>query len=262
MTESRVINGDLLEVVKGLGSGTAQMVIADPPYNIGKDFGNNSDKQPMDAYLKWCDTWIAECLRVLRADGTMFIYGFSEILALILARIPQEVNRRWVVWHYTNKTTPSLNFWQRSHESILVLWKDSKVFHRDDVREPYTDGFVNGAAGKVRKGTKGRFSKEGAADTTYTAHPEGALPRDVIKIPALAGGAGKNERVDHPTQKPLTLCEKLIKSCKQPPENGYVFVPFAGSGSECVAAKNLELPYIGVEINKEYCDLIHRRIHT
>ena len=121
-----------------LDSGSAQIVIADPPYNIGKDFGNKSDKQPMDDYLKWCDEWIKECLRVLRPDGTMFIYGFSEILALILARIPEEVNRRWVVWHYTNKTTPTLNFWQRSHESILVLWKDSKVFHRDDVREPYT----------------------------------------------------------------------------------------------------------------------------
>jgi|TARA_R110000803_G_scaffold205467_1_gene272140 site-specific DNA-methyltransferase (adenine-specific) len=261
MTESRIINGDLLEVVTGLDSGSAQMVIADPPYNIGKDFGNNSDKQPMGEYLKWCDEWIKECLRVLRPDGTMFIYGFSEILALILARVPQEVNRRWVVWHYTNKTTPSLNFWQRSHESIIVLWKDSKVFHRDAVREPYTDGFVKGAAGKVRKGTKGRFSKEGAPDTTYNAHPEGALPRDVIKIPALAGGAGKNERVDHPTQKPLALCEKLITSCKQPPENGYVFVPFAGSGSECVAAKNIGLPYIGVEINKEYCELIHKRMN-
>ena len=259
---SRVVNDDLMNVVKGLGAETAQIVIADPPYNIGKDFGNKSDKQPMGEYLKWCDEWIKECLRILRKDGTMFIYGFSEILALILARIPEEVNRRWVVWHYTNKTTPSLNFWQRSHESIIVLWKDSKVFHRDEVREPYTDGFVKGAAGKVRKGTKGRFSKEGAEDTTYTAHPGGALPRDVIKIPALAGGAGKNERVDHPTQKPLELCEKLLKSCKQPPENGYVFVPFAGSGSECVAAKKLDLPYIGVEINEEYCKLINERLRT
>ena len=155
-----IINGDILSVTPTLDSGSAQIVIADPPYNIGKDFGNKSDKQPMDDYLKWCDEWIKECLRVLRPDGTMFIYGFSEILALILARIPEEVNRRWVVWHYTNKTTPTLNFWQRSHESILVLWKDSKVFHRDDVREPYTDGFVKGAAGKTRKGTKGRFSKE------------------------------------------------------------------------------------------------------
>lgn len=255
-----IISGDVLTVAPTLDSGSAQIVIADPPYNIGKDFGNKSDKQPMDDYLKWCDEWIKECLRILRPDGTMFIYGFSEILALILARIPREVNRRWVVWHYTNKTTPTLNFWQRSHESILVLWKDSKVFHRDDVREPYTDGFVKGAAGKTRKGTKGRFSKEGAADTTYTAHPGGALPRDVIKIPALAGGAGKNERVNHPTQKPLALCERLLKSCKQPPENGYVFVPFAGSGSECVAARDLGLPFVGVELNEDYVKLINERL--
>ena len=255
-----MINDDLLKITPDLGTESAQIVIADPPYNIGKDFGNKSDKQPMGEYLKWCDDWIKECLRILRKDGTMFIYGFSEILALILARIPEEVNRRWVVWHYTNKTTPSLNFWQRSHESIIVLWKDSKVFHRDDVREPYTQGFVNGAAGKTRKGTKGRFSKEGAADTTYTAHPGGALPRDVIKIPALAGGAGKNERVDHPTQKPLELCEKLLKSCKQPPENGYVFVPFAGSGSECVAAKKENINFIGFEINEEYVKLCNERL--
>ena len=255
-----IISGDVLSVTPTLDSGSAQIVIADPPYNIGKDFGNKSDKQPMGDYLKWCDEWIKECLRILRPDGTMFIYGFSEILALILSRVPEEVNRRWVVWHYTNKTTPTLNFWQRSHESIIVLWKDSKVFHRDYVREPYTDGFIKDAAGKTRKGTKGRFSKEGAPDTTYAAHPKGALPRDVIKIPALAGGAGKNERVDHPTQKPLALCERLLKSCKQPPENGYVFVPFAGSGSECVAARDLGLPFVGVELNEDYVKLINERL--
>ena len=38
------------------------IIIADPPYNIGKDFGNDSDKQPMEDYLKWCDKWIKECL--------------------------------------------------------------------------------------------------------------------------------------------------------------------------------------------------------
>lgn len=256
---SKIICDDLLKVLQDLGDETAQIVIADPPYNIGKDFGNKSDKQPMDEYLKWCDVWIEGCLRVLKSDGTMFIYGFSENLALILSRIPQHINRRWIVWHYTNKTTPSLHFWQRSHESIIVLWKKDKIFHRDDIREAYTDGFINGAAGKERKATKGRFSN-GDKTTTYTAHPSGALPRDVIKIPALAGGAGKNERVNHPTQKPLILCERLIKSCQQPPENGYVFVPFAGSGSECVAAKKLNLPYLGVEINKEYCDIIQQRL--
>jgi site-specific DNA-methyltransferase (adenine-specific) len=257
--QQQVIHGDTIQVLPTLPADSAQIIIADPPYNIGKDFGNDSDKQPMEAYLAWCDKWIAECLRVLKPNGTMFIYGFSEILALILSRVPYGVHRRWIIWHYTNKNVPSLNFWQRSHESIIVLWKSDKVFHRDDIREPYTEGFLNGAAGRERKATPGRFSK-GDKTTTYSAHANGALPRDVIKIPALAGGAGMNERVDHPTQKPLALCEKLIRSCQQPATDGYVLVPFAGSGSECVAAKKVGLPFIGIELNADYVKLIQARL--
>lgn len=256
-----VIHGDTILVLPTLEDESAQIIIADPPYNIGKDFGNDSDKQPMEEYLNWCEKWIHECLRILKPNGTMFIYGFSEILALILSKIPYEINRRWIIWHYTNKNVASLNFWQRSHESILVIWKKDKVFHRDDIREAYTDGFINGSAGKKRTTTKGRFSN-GLKTTTYNAHPNGALPRDVIKIPALAGGAGMNERVNHPTQKPISLCEKLIRSCKQPNTEGYVLIPFAGSGSECVASKNLGLSFIGIELNEEYVKLIHERLNT
>lgn len=258
-TNQSILCGDSLEILPTLEDNSAQIIIADPPYNIGKDFGNNSDKQPMEEYLKWCEKWITECLRILKPNGTMFIYGFSEILALILSKIPYDINRRWIIWHYTNKNVASLQFWQRSHESILVLWKNDKVFHRDDIREAYTEGFLNGAAGKERTATKGRFSN-GNKTTKYTAHPNGALPRDVIKIPALAGGAGMKERVNHPTQKPLALCEKLIKSCKQSNTEGYVLVPFAGSGSECVAAKNLGLPFVGIEMNADYVKLIHERL--
>jgi site-specific DNA-methyltransferase (adenine-specific) len=254
-----VIHGDTLVILPTLPDNSAQIIIADPPYNIGKDFGNDSDKQPMEEYLKWSEKWIAECLRILKPNGTMFIYGFSEILALILSKVPYHIHRRWIIWHYTNKNVASLHFWQRSHESILVLWKNDKVFHRDDVREAYTEGFLNGAAGKERTATKGRFSK-GDKTTTYTAHPNGALPRDVIKIPALAGGAGMKERVNHPTQKPIALCEKLLRSCRQPNTEGYVLVPFAGSGSECVASKNLGLPFVGIELNEEYVGLINERL--
>ena len=226
-----VLEGDCITIMPTLPAASAQIIIADPPYNIGKDFGNDSDKQSMDNYLKWCDKWITECLRILKDNGTMFIYGFSENLAFIRTRLPADINCRWLIWHYTNKNVASLNFWQRSHESILCIWKKEKVFHRDDVREAYTDTFIANAAGKERKSTKGRFS-DGTKTTTYNAHPNGALPRDVIKIPALAGGAGAKERVDHPTQKPLALCEKLITSCKQDASEGFILVPFAGSGSE------------------------------
>lgn len=251
---------DCIEGMKCLDAKSADIIIADPPYNIGKDFGNNSDKQKMDDYLIWCDEWITECFRVLKDDGTMYIYGFSEILAFIRTRITYNV--RWIVWHYTNKNVPSLNFWQRSHESILCCSKTSRPhFNRDDVREPYTDSYLKNAAGKDRKATKGRFSN-GETTTTYNAHKNGALPRDVIKVPALAGGAGKNERVNHPTQKPLALCKKLIQASMKKEMKNLVLVPFAGSGSECVAAQELGCNFVAYEINADYVELCEERLRV
>ena len=253
----KIINGDCIKNMKELESNSVDIIICDPPYNIGKDFGNQSDKQEMDEYLSWCDEWIAECIRILKPKGTLYIYGFSEILAFIRVRI--NINVRWIVWHYTNKVTPSLNNWQRTHESILCCSKEKPHFNRDDVREPYTETFLKNAAGKVRKATKGRFSN-GEKETTYNAHQNGALPRDVIKISALAGGAGKKERVDHPTQKPLALCEKLIKAAKNG-DDTLLVVPFAGSGSECVAAKKENINFLGFEINEEYVKLCNERLN-
>lgn len=257
LNKNIIHNCDCIVGMKLLPDLSADIIICDPPYNIGKDFGNNSDKQTMEQYLSWCDAWIAECMRILRPHGTFYIYGFSETLAFIRTRIT--CNVRWLIWHYTNKVTPSLNFWQRTHESILCCYKETPVFNRDDVREPYTDSFLKNAAGKVRKATKGRFSN-GEKETVYTAHEGGALPRDVIKVAALAGGAGKKERVDHPTQKPLTLCETLIKAALNKESSTLVVIPFVGSGSECVAAKTLGANYIGYEINKEYVDLACSRL--
>ena len=254
----KIYNEDCILGMQKIQSESVDIVICDPPYNIGKDFGNDSDKQEMDDYLSWCDSWIKECLRILKPQGTLYIYGFSEILAFIRTRVT--CNVRWLIWHYTNKVTPSLNFWQRTHESILCCYKNKPVFNRDDVREPYTDSFLKNAAGKVRKATKGRFS-DGSKETTYTAHEGGALPRDVIKVAALAGGAGKKERVDHPTQKPLTLCDTLIKASLNKNADTLMVVPFVGSGSECVSAKKNNIRFIGFEINADYIVIANERLN-
>jgi len=271
---NQIICGDALEKLKKIPDESCDIIIIDPPYNIGKDFGNNIDKRELSEYITWCKEWINESIRALKPTGTMFIYGFSETLAHLSGEIP--INKRWLIWHYTNKNVASLNFWQRSYEAIICAWKNKPIFNRDEVREPYTEGFLNGAAGKVRKGTMGRFSKNGL-ETVYKAHENGALPRDVIKIPALAGGAGMIERwflcktcddvfeprqlqkheghkiMKHPTQKPLELTRRLLKSSM--PKDGIVLVPFAGSGSECVSAKQLGLSYIGFELNPDYVKL-------
>ena len=275
---NKIILGDAVEGLKKLPSNSCDIIIIDPPYNIGKNFGNNNDKRELNEYIKWCKDWINEVIRIMKPSGTMFIYGFSEILAYLSVEIP--INKRWLIWHYTNKNVASLNFWQRSHEAIICAWKDKPIFNRDYIREPYTEGFLNGAAGKIRKGTFGRFSSKGI-ETIYKAHEGGALPRDVIKIPALAGGAGMTERwflcktcndvfepeklkyhtkhevIKHPTQKPLELTRKLIKSA-MPHKNGVVLIPFVGSGSECVVAKELGLSYIGFELNPDYVKIAEK----
>jgi len=275
---NKIILGDAVKELRKLPSDSCDVIIIDPPYNIGKDFGNNHDKRELNEYVEWSKNWINEAVRIMKPTGTMFIYGFSEILAYLSIEIP--INKRWLIWHYTNKNVASLNFWQRSHEAIICAWKDKPIFNRDEVREPYTEGFLNGAAGKVRKGTLGRFSKEGV-ETIYKAHKGGALPRDVIKVPALAGGAGMIERwflcktcndvfepqklkehsqheiVKHPTQKPIELTQKLIKSAI-PKKNGIVLVPFVGSGSECVVAKELGLSYLGYELNPDYVKIAEK----
>ncbi len=188
---SRIINGDVLEVLRGMPPDeTFDVVIADPPYNIGKDFGNNHDAMPLGDYVEWMQEWIAECLGRLNPAGLLYVYDFPEILARVSANYDID-SQRWLQWHYTNKTVPSSKFWQRSHESILCLWRQDEkrpALEIDQIREPYKPAYLK-VAGKTRKGTFGRYGG-GGKSTVYNAHKNGALPRDVIKAPALAGRRG------------------------------------------------------------------------
>lgn len=270
---NKIVTGDCLEYLDRIPKSIKfDLIIADPPYNIGKNFGNNSDDLPLFEYIKWSEAWIKKCLNVLKEDGLIYIYGFPEVLAYVSVKFPLE-SQRWLVWHYTNKTVPSFRFWQRSHETILSLWKKKRPqLIVDKIREPYTETYKK-CIGRTRKNTKSRF---GSRETIYNGHKAGALPRDVIKIPALAGGKGATERyflcydcqsrlfppseiekhrahkiMKHPTQKPMSLTKKLIQS-RIKSKRGRVLIPFSGSGSECVIAKFLGVNFLGIEINPEY----------
>ena len=276
---NQILIGDVLETLRAMPSTPLfDVVIADPPYNIGVDFGEYKDAMPIEEYIRWTSEWVAECRKRLKSNGIMYIYGFPEILAHIAVQYPIP-EQRWLQWHYTNKTVPRLRFWQRAHESILCLWKPGErqpVLEVDQIREPYTENYRR-AAGTVRAGTPSRFGRGNA--TIYNAHPNGALPRDVIKVPALAGGAGAAERwfmcvthdhtvyppselkhhhncevVKHPTQKPSELTRRLLRS-RINYKGGRVLVPFAGSGSECVAALKEGIEYLGIEINSMYANM-------
>lgn len=279
---NRVHCGDSLGLMRRfLDDSIFDVVIADPPYNIGKDFGNDSDSRTLPDYLTWCDDWLGECLRLAKESAPIYIYGYPEILAHVAVRLPMD-KQRWLAWHYTNKTVPTSKFWQRSYESVLCIWKGARPrINVDAVREDYTDSFLKNAAGKVRKETYCRYSTKGKK-TVYNAHPGGALPRDVLKVSALAGGAGYAERwfycktckrlcapneaekhrsheaVRHPTQKPSGLCKKLLASAAT--TGGHALIPFAGSGAECVAAKAMKINFFAAEINTDYALLANDRL--
>ena len=273
-----IITGDVAAVLPRLRAAgeSFDIIIADPPYNIGKDFGNNRDTMPLSEYIEWTKGWLDDCFAMLTDDGLIYVYGFPEIMAHISVNYPID-EQRWLVWHYTNKTVPSSQFWQRSHESILCLWKPGRrrpSLEVDQIREPYTPNYLR-CAGKERRETPSRFGAEGKR-TVYNAHANGALPRDVIKTPALAGGAGRSERwfmcrscdmtlyppgeladhrthdvVKHPTQKPMELTKRLLMS-RIGNTGGRALIPFAGSGSECVVAQSMGINFLGIEINPEY----------
>ena len=273
---------DVLDGLKKIKSESVDIVLIDPPYNIGKDFGNNNDNMLLEEYVEWCVEWMNESVRIMKPTGSMYIYGFSEILAHLSINL--KLNKRWLIWHYTNKTVPTYKTgWQRSHESIIYAWKDKPTFNCDDVRVPYSESFLKNSAGKKR--TQSDTARYGDGDTTYTAHPNGALPRDVFSdISTLAGGAGTKERyflldgifhlpndmknltkeekkrvVKHPTQKPFKLTERLLLSAK-PVNGGLVVIPFAGSGSEGVVCKSLGLNFIGFDLNQTYIDMANSAV--
>ena len=246
--KSQILLKDCIEFLKTTEE-KFNLIIADPPYNIGKDFGNNKYNLPLNEYIKWSKTWIDLSLNSLTANGIIYIYGFPEILSHIAVNYPIE-KQKWLVWHYTNKTCPSSKFWQRSHESILCLWNGKRPeLEIDQIRVPYGEAYKR-QIGKPRKNTNGRF---GNKKTIYNGHKNGALPRDVLKVSALAGGKGNAERspVKHPTQKPFELTKVLINS-KINGVHNRIYIPFCGSGSECMIAKAMNVKFISTEINKKY----------
>ena len=71
---NKIHNEDCIIGMKKIKSESVDIIICDPPYNIGKDFGNDSDKQKMDEYLLWCDKWISECLRILKPRNNIYLW--------------------------------------------------------------------------------------------------------------------------------------------------------------------------------------------
>ena len=245
--------GDAVAWLQSLPAESADLIFADPPYNIGKAEWDSFESQQQ--YIQWSLQWIEQAARILKPTGTLYICGFSEILAdlrLPAARFFQGC--RWLVWHYKNKANLG-NDWGRSHESILHFRKSRQfTFNVDDVRIPYGNHTL-----KYPEHPQAETSQYGRGDGKghlWLPHPRGAKPKDVIEVPTTCNGM--HEKTPHPTQKPEELLRKIILASSNPGD--LVIDPFLGSGTTAVAAEQLGRRWKGVDISLEYCRWAARRI--
>lgn len=240
--------------LKTLPDESINMIFADPPYNIGKskiwDVWNN-----MDDYIQWSEEWIKEAARILRKDGTMYICGFSEIIALCQATALKYFHScKWTIWAYRNKANLS-NDWGRSHEAILCFRKSKKfIFNTDNVRIPYNSHTMRYPIRE--QGESSQYGKGKEYAKQWQPNSKGAKPRDVIELPTTCNGM--NEKTPHPTQKPEGLVRKYILASSN--ENDIILDPFCGSGTTAVCCKELNRRFLSCDINKEYLNWAVNRI--
>jgi len=246
--------GDAIAWLRSLETESVDVVFADPPYNIKKAEWDTFESQ--EHYVEWSLQWIREAARVLKPTGTLYICGFSEILAdLKLSASRYFEGCRWLVWHYKNKANLGSD-WGRSHESILHFRKSQQfTFNTDDVRIPYgnhTLKYPEHPQAETSQYGKG----SGRQDVLWQPHPRGAKPRDVIEIPTTCNGM--HEKTPHPTQKPEELLRKLVLASSN--MGDLVVDPFLGSGTTAVVAEQLRRRWKGCDIALEYCQWAARRI--
>lgn len=238
--------GNSFAWLKSIESESVDLVFADPPYNIKKADWDNFESQ--EKYIEWSIEWIEQASRVLKKTGSLYVCGFSEILADLKHPAAKYFKHcRWLIWHYKNKANLGKE-WGRSHESIIQFRKsDDAKLNIDDVRTPYgahtlkypshpqaeTSAYSNGAS---------------KARDNWMPHPKGAKPKDVIDIPTTCNGMG--EKTPHPTQKPEELIRKFVLASSR--EGDLVIDPFSGSGTTAVVAEQLNRRWMACDLDHQY----------
>ncbi|MCW8087033.1 site-specific DNA-methyltransferase [Sabulicella glaciei] len=243
----KVLVGDCIETLRALPPASVHAVFADPPYNlqlrgellrpdhskvdaVDDDWDRFDDFAAYDAFTR---EWLAECRRVLRKDGTIWVIGsYHNVFRLGTAL--QDLNF-WilndVVWR---KANPMPNFRGRrftnAHETLIWAARGQEA--------------------------KYRFNY-----TAMKALNDDVQMRSDWHIPLCTG----NERLRdasgnklHPTQKPEALLHRVILSCTQ--RGDVVLDPFLGSGTTAAVARRLGRRFVGIERDPSYAEAAMARV--
>ncbi|WP_440681610.1 DNA-methyltransferase [Candidatus Pelagibacter sp. HIMB1623] len=230
--DHKIYLGSILNLYKEIQNKSIDLVFADPPYNMGKNFGNNKDKwKTLDDYVQWSKEWINIIKSKLKDNGSFIMMGHPHYSAYLVPYLDSQftyVNQ--IIYHYTDGMPEKKNF-EKRYEVILYYRNNPTKYHFDieDVRSPLV-----------------RYEKY--------SNTKGKNPGDVWQINRLRWNSKErvkdNNKIFHASQKPLRLLRRIILATTK--KNSIVLDPFLGTGTTSVACKELGRKSIGIEINNEY----------
>ncbi|MEI8202458.1 MAG: site-specific DNA-methyltransferase [Bacteroidota bacterium] len=254
--------GDSIAWLKSLEDESVDLIFADPPYNIKKADWDTFESQ--EEYIKFSMLWIEQAARVLKPTGTLFVCGFSEILADLKHPATKYFKGcRWIIWNYKNKANLGSD-WGRSHESILHFRKTKNfTFNIDNIRIPYSEHTLKYPSHPQAETSQFGNGKQGNhiwEPNALGAKPKDVLeiPQDIIEVPTTCNGM--HEKTAHPTQKPEELLRKIILASSN--VGDIVLDPFCGSGTTPVCAEQLKRKWLACDLSAEYLDWAVNRLET
>ena len=241
-----IYHGDVIEVLRQIPNESIDLIFVDPPYNIGKDFAGRKDKWETDeAYLKWCYEWIDLCISKLKPNGSIYLMTSTQFMPYfdLYVRDKLTILSR-IVWTYDSSGAQAKKFYGSMYEPILFCVKDKNnyTFNSKDI-------MVEAKSGSQRK------------LIDYRKNPP--QPYNSEKVPGNVWNFVRvryrmDEYENHPTQKPISLLERIIKASSN--EGDVVLDPFSGTFTTCYVAKQLNRKFIGIEIQEEYLKIGLRRL--
>ena len=243
---SLAILGDSLSVLSKIEDETIDLIFADPPYNIGKNFGNNIDTWDSTSdYIEWCKTWIDECMRVLKKDGTFYFMTATQFMPYLDVYISEKyhvVSR--IVWAYDSSGVQSKRYFGSLYEPILMTTKSKKASYTFNAEDIMVE------------------AKTGAKRQLIDYRKTPPQPYNTKKVPGNVWNFSRvrfkmDEYENHPTQKPEALLERIILASSN--EGDIVLDPFSGSFTTSAVAVRLGRLAVGIELNEEFYKIGIRR---
>ena len=257
---NQILHGSCQDKLAEMGTGSVDLIFADPPFNIGYQYDLYDDKKTEDEYLSFCDSWISECHRVLKSDGSFWL-AIGDEFAAELKLLSQRIGfhcRSWVIWYYTFGVNCARGF-SRSHTHLFHFVKDKEKFtfngENPAVRVASARQLVYA---DTRANSKGRLP-----DNTWILRPQD-VPEPAFSVShdtwcySRVAGTFKEREGFHGCQMPEQLLGRIIRISSNPGD--FVLDPFAGSGTTLAVAKKLGRRYSGIELSKEYVSRIQLRL--